>query len=713
MQLGAWVRLSRRAAAVAALVAPLAVALPAQEPARSGQPDEEVGPLMVRGLSFDGNDALSDALLRRSIRTTNSSWFARFFGFLGRKRYLDETDFRGDVERIKGLYGVSGYVEARIDTVVDRSRPGSVDIRFRIDEGEPVRVASLDVTGTEGILVPARLADLPLRRGAPFNRLLLEASADSLQGMLRDRGYPFALVLREFTVIRDSAAAHVVLHAEPGRLARVERVTVGGAVEVDESVVRRWVPVRPGQIYSARTLRESQLDLYRLGAYSFVSVDLVDSLPDDATDSLVTVHVRVREAPLRHIRMGAGYATIDCFRSLGTWAIGDFLGGGRTLRFDASLSKIGAEALRDNVCFRLGEETDPNRLKLDYNLRSSLHEPFFLSRRTSATLSGFGERYTEFNAYVREERGGEVSFTRGTPRGIPVTVSYTLGYTRTVASTATYCQFLLVCNRQDAQFFTDLNRRGTLGLLVLRDRTDAPLNPSRGNRFTVQVRHASGLTLSDSLNQFTKVVGEFSSYHGIGSRAVFAWRVRAGVIFPPDPLSLLGQRAEFVPPDERFYAGGAGSVRGFAQNELGPVVRVIDTAGSGRVVVVGPDTLRGRVITSPTGGNSVFLANAELRAPIAGSVFGSLFVDVGRVRAVDRNAFGFGGVKATPGVGLHIASPLGPVRFDVGYNPYDPEPGPLLLEVGDDLVPLLDDYAPPAPGFWDRLQLHLAIGATF
>jgi outer membrane protein assembly factor BamA len=134
--------------------------------------------LVVRSLGFEGNEAIDDYTLRISIATSQSGMFARpgilhvmTLGLLGEKRYLNETEFRRDVLRILLLYRRSGFLEARVDTLVRRSSD-AVHIRFVITEGEPVRVRSLAITGAERIVSDRDLRrDLPLRVGDPFDRL--------------------------------------------------------------------------------------------------------------------------------------------------------------------------------------------------------------------------------------------------------------------------------------------------------------------------------------------------------------------------------------------------------------------------------------------------------------------------------------------------------------------------------------------------------------
>src|SRR5213082_517086 len=205
---------------------------------------------VVRGLAFEGNRAIDDYTLRSAIATSSSSvfasvWLLRWMG-LGEKRPFNDLEFRRDVVRLLLLYRQSGYMNAVIDTVVRRDAR-DVYVTFRIYEGDPVRLTTLDVLGVDSILdVPALKRALPLQVGDPFNRALFEASADTIVGRLKNRGYPYADVLKSYDV--DAAALRAVASLEgvPGRRRRVGEVVITGAGHVDTASIRRMLSVRPG-----------------------------------------------------------------------------------------------------------------------------------------------------------------------------------------------------------------------------------------------------------------------------------------------------------------------------------------------------------------------------------------------------------------------------------------------------------------------------------
>jgi len=697
--------------------------------------------LVVRGLDFRGNHAIDDYSLRISIATTESAWLARFpltsWMGAGEKRYFDETEFRRDVLRLALLYRVSGYLQVRVDTIVRRTNDAA-RIQVLIHEGPPVRVRSIDIAGVEGI-VPVRdlLRDIPLAVGDPFNRIRFEWAADTIRAAARDRGYPFAEVFRSYDVNEDSLIAGIRFELEPGPRGRVDSVIVEGTRQIAPEVVRRMIPIRPGAWFSQSALYRSQRDLYRLGVFGYVNVAMADSVPAGSGDSGVAVRVQVTEGQLRRLRLGAGYGTVDCFRALAGWSASNVLGGGRVLDVTARVSKLGAgdplsAGFERWPCGALKQDVGTERFKLNYNVSASFQEPYLLSRLMRGTVSVSAERHSEIQAYRRDALSVGLSVTRETPWDIPVTGGYSLSLTRTFAEPAIFCSFLSVCRLEDAEQFSEQRLQSMVTFGFVRDRSNSVFDPTRGSTLSAEARYASRFLGSDSLIQFAKGVAELAAYYPISRRTTFAWRVRAGGIVSPT-LGFSGQSVRYIPPSERFYAGGANSVRGFGQNRLGPVVRVVDPERThwsavrdslGHIVydpVSGkevqqlvPDTL-----TAATGGNSLIVANAELRFPLpgfGGRLSGAAFVDLGQLFEREDELVNLSKTRITPGLGIRIATPIGPMRFDVAYNPFRPETGPLYRKEGQELVLLDPLYRPDQSRIsWvpRHLVLHFSVGQAF
>ena len=523
---------------------------------------------VVRGLSFVGNRALDHYTLESAIATTRSSgwaskWYVRWLG-LGEKRYFNEIEFRRDVVRLILLYRQSGYMNAVVDTLVQRT-PRDVYVTFQIHEGEPVRVVRLDVMGVDGIFDVVKLKrDLPLQVGDPFNRFLMQASADTIVGRLRNNGYPYAEVLRNFDSEAGILKAEVELDVQPGPRMRIGEVMIHGLRDVDTGTVRRVMSMRPGQGFKQDALYQTQRDLYGIGVFSSVNVALLDSLPPPQTtpDSTVRVLIQLLEGPRHQLRFGGGYGSVECFRVQSGWAAHDFLGGARTLDLSARVSKLGGTAKGstgfDQFCNPFtGTLTFDT---LNYSLGLTLRQPAFLSRAHVGSLGFQLERHSEFNIYTREAIGGNADLTLNARGRLPVTIGYSYSYGRTQASAGVYCSLFRLCDATSQDFLRRKRGFGAATITIVRDRVNNILDPSEGTVSTIALLHASRLVGSDRTYEFNRGEMEVAKYYPIGRRSVFAWRVRGGTILPRN-IQLGGQKVGYVPPDQRFYGGGPNSDR--------------------------------------------------------------------------------------------------------------------------------------------------------
>jgi outer membrane protein assembly complex protein YaeT len=670
---------------------------------------------VVRQLDFEGNRAISDEVLAAAISTTNSSWFARAFFIrvfgLGAKRYFDEDEFRRDVVRLDVLYKRSGYPEAVIDTIVRRDAQ-DVYVRFKITEGDPIRVKSLAVTGLDTLAPWLRrgvLLDLPLQVGDPFNRFEMQANADSITRRLRDRGYPSARVFTAFEANRDTKTAEVTLEADPDGWAVIGRIEVVGASRVDTTVVRQLLVARTGRRYSEEELFESQRNLYESDLFRFATVN-IDSAAYTPGDSTVPLIVQVNDSKPRRIRGGLGYATYDCFRGSLGWTARDFLGAGRILDLTSRVSKVGLAdpvdwGLDRNICETSRFDT-VGSAKINYHLGASVRRPAFLSPNNAITVSLFAERRSEFNVYLRQETGASVALTRLTPRRRnPVSLIYTVSYGRTEATALSFCSVFGACTEDVIGPLRQNLVLATITALGTFSRVNSPIDPTRGSIRTVELTHSSKYIGSSSLQQFTRIAGGISWYRPLARDVVLSWRVRGGLIFSPT-LDVGSASGAFIPPDQRFYAGGPNDVRGFERNELGPVVYVVPSGFADE-----PDSVR----VAATGGNTSLLGNIELRVPspiLSSRLRLAAFVDAGGVWQRQGPASSRV-VRVTPGLGIRIATPLGPARLDFAYNPYKLQPGTLFeADSSGTLTPVpgQNEYVLSRDG---KYALHIAVGQPF
>jgi len=678
-------------------------------------------PLIVRGLSFKGNHALDALQLSAAISTTNSSWFARsglvrWMG-LGEKRTFDQVEFDRDILRITLLYKKSGYMEAVVDTAVRRTEK-DIYITFLITEGPPVVLDSLAVLGLDSVAKPGLVVrDLPLHAGDPFSRILLDATSDTLVRRLRDLGYPDAVAFQSFERDKTDLTANAAIDLQPGPLSDVNAIGITGTKRVSPDVVRSLLATRPGQLFSQEDLYRSQRNLYRSELFSFASVGIDSAAYDPASDS-VPLTVRVAESKPRRARGSVGYATDDCIRVGAGITFRDFAGGGRILDISGRLSKIGVGAPTDwgmqdgFFCSQLKPDTLGSS-QVNYSLAVSLRRPAFLSPHNTLTTTLFADRRSDYLVYLRQEVGAGLSLNRETLRQAKLAVSYAFTYGSTQASPASFCVSLLVCSAEDIAQLSSDQGLGTLSFGGTFPSVNNPIDPTRGHRTTVQAMVSAQLLGSSASQQFVQLVANRAWYRTLSRQTVLSFRLRAGAMWAP-LTSLNGlEQTNYIPPANRFYAGGPNDVRGYELNGLGPVnylivndSATIDTTDPGNTPIPS-----GQVSYSPIGGNMLGVGNVEMRLPspiMSRFLRWVVFVDAGVLWDRYQNT---PEVRVTPGAGLRLVTPLGPVRLDVGYNGYAQQPGALYLSKNDAVLRIRDSYTPP--GNPDRFVFHFAVGQAF
>jgi outer membrane protein insertion porin family/translocation and assembly module TamA len=660
------------------------------------------GDLEVMRLEFDGNRAFSDAELAARIVTTPSAWARRYLHVpFTVKHCLDRAELPNDRARLIIFYRRRGYPRVTVDTAVKLLAPGNVEVRFTINEGPPMILKSFAEVGLDSVPERARIIrDLPVRVGGRFDRFAIDAAADTVRERLHNNGYPRAEVANRFTVNDSALAAWDTLMVTPGPRTRIGAIKIQVTPlegkqqqQIPTRIVRRIMGLDSGRLFREYEVIDAQRALYQTEAYQHVSIT-----PDSAADSLITLYANLAEAAMHAARAGVGYGTLDCLRVTGEFTDYNFLSGARRLDVNARVSKIGIGQPADwapGICPQAKKDVFSNRL--NYYLGATLRQPLFLGLRSFPTITLYTQRLSEYNAYRRTTAiGGVASEIWRARTRTPVTLSYSLDLGRTEAQPALFCAAFNLCDAAERERIQQTQRLGVLSFGITRDNSNSLLSPTRGSIIRLEVRHSSPLTLSDSGLLFTKLLGDASRYINAGGSNVLALRIRGGTVIGRSFRS----GTAFIPPQERLYAGGPTTVRGFAQNELGSLIYIaptyqqvpaVDTLGQPILFLQDTTGIQRRIV--PVGGNSLLVGNLELRlrSPILPQLLQfTLFTDAGEVWSRGGTSTLSGvKLKVTPGVQVTAFSPVGPIRVAVGYNPYRRPAGPLYYEAtseGGELV---------------------------
>lgn len=681
---------SRKRLALSAFFVLIGFAVPISARAQDVRCDP--GDVEVKKLTFTGNHGFTDADLSRIIVTTPSGWARRVLPLPFTERHcLDRAELPNDRARLIIFYRLRGYPRVTVDTVLRAMGSQSVEVKFAIHEGPQSMLRSFVVNGLSAVLSGEKLArGVGPEAGGRFDRILIGMASDTIARRLRNSGYPLASVTNSFALADSGLSAWDTLTVTPGPLTRIGKLNIsvvplqGKTQQIPTSVVRRVMGLKTGNLYREDDIIGAQRALYQTEAYEHVAISPDSSMR--ATDSVINLDVTLSEAAMHAARLGAGYGTLDCFRLTGELSNYNFLRGARRLDFTTRVSKIGIGKPLNGVealCPQAKRDVFSNRL--NYYVGTTLRQPAFFGLRTIPTLTVYSQRISEYNAYLRTTAiGGVASLAWQRWARTPVNFAYSLDLGRTEAQPALFCAVFNVCDAEARKRLEETQRLAVLSASITRDNANSLLNPSRGVVVRFEARHSSPAIFSDQGLTFSKLVGDAARYWDAGGGNVLAVRIRGGIVFGRS----FGSAAGFVPPQERLYAGGPTTVRGFAQNELGSVIYISNgfvpvALPSGDTALRVADSVKTYRRLVPIGGNTLAVGNIELRlkSPVLPELLQwTLFTDAGEVWNRGGRVAEAVRLKVTPGIQLTAFSPVGPVRAVIGYNPYARPAGPLYYE---------------------------------
>jgi outer membrane protein insertion porin family/translocation and assembly module TamA len=647
---------------------------------------------MVDAVTFKGARHVPNGELRSIIATEAAGKGRRWFGWdVGPLTCLDSLEVLRDATRIREEYAERGYPGTLVSASITRRGTRRAQVTFTVREGAPVLVESVALAG-----IPSDAADVKAFgaeiRNLPLDTVRIALLRDSVQVLVRAAGYLRALPPSGVQVTADSARRRAMVGLEffPRETVYVGPITIAvspaaGRAALDSGHIRSLLRVRTGDRYTNRALGASQRELYELGLYRSVRIDNGEY---DSVAHRMPVRVSLVEGAPRRLRLGAGWASLDCFRTQTRYVEENFLGSGSRLELNSRLSKIGVAAPfsgLSSLCTSSIKD-DPFSTHLNYYAGATLNLRRIAGAKYKPTLTLYSERRSEFGVYEQTtDIGAIASVSREIVPRLNASLQYQFMNARTIADAAVTCERFGFCRAEDLESFRLTSPIQIVAATIAKNPLLPTDDPASGYRWQLDVHQGFTRIARTTPLAFTRMLAEGALYVPVMPTVTLAMRAELGWVRAPTSLSTL------LPPQERFYGGGQNSVRGFQQNVLGPgsyiVKQYVETTlpDSTKVGVAPPEVIHR---LAPSGGNAIWLASMELR--IRRLFPGDLlrwvvFVDAGRVwntkdifSSLNANA------RITPGVGVRLATPIGPFRIDVGYNGYEPEPGPaFFVQAGD------------------------------
>jgi len=572
--------------------------------------------MRIKDIIIQGNKTFSSARILKLLKTKRV-WFFN-------AGILKEEVLKEDIERIKSFYQREGFTDVTVGYEVkpDAKKAYLLYIMIKVTEGKKYLVGSVIIQGNKDIVekeILSRLNDcIP---GKVFSQEAMKKDIISVQGLYFDRGYISAQVQESTVVNSDSGRVDITYSITENQVAYVDKIKIRGNIKTKDVVIRRELRIQPGEKFDGEKLRRSKERLQNLGFFEDVSYDTEETKQPDKKNLVVDV----KESKTGSFSFGGGYSTVDQLVGFveieqknfdwRNWPY--FTGAGQDLKVRASIGSL-------SNGFELSF-TEP--WMFDYPVAFG----FDLYRREHKRDSDVGYGYDE------KVTGGDLRLGKEISEYLRTDITYRL-------------EQIQISNINTPASNDLLNEDGTNVISSITpsltyDSRDNVFDTRKGNYLTGAMEFAGGPLAGDK--NYWKFSGQASHYMPMPFNAVLEFRGRIGL------ADSFGS-SNSLPIYERFFAGGAYSLRGYEERKVGPVDSISN---------------------DPLGGNSMLVGNIEYTYPIFAFLKVAAFYDVGNVwkklgdigSSSDSGGINSGGFKSDLGLGLRIKTPVGPIMLDYGF----------------------------------------------
>jgi len=569
----------------------------------------------IKRIFFEGNKAFRTSRLLKLIKTR---WAWMFNSGILKTEVLDE-----DMGRIKSFYRKNGYsdvvVEYELKQLARHPNKPQLLITIKVQEGKKYFVGSLSIKGNNDISekdIRGKITEtLP---GKVFSSDAVKKDSENILGLYFDRGYISAQMQDVTSVNPETGSVNLTYEIVENKITYVNKINIKGNIKSKDLVIRRELRIKPGDRFNGEKLRRSKERLGNLGYFEEVNYDTQETSVSDKKDLVVDV----KETKTGAFSFGGGYSTVD--KLVGFVEIEQknfdwknfpyFTGAGQNLKARASFGT----------------------LSTGFDL--SFTEPWLFDYPISFGFDAY-KRQHERDAdvgygYAQDVNGGDVRLGKELSEYVRADALYRLETIKISDVSETASQSL-----KDEEGKNNISSvEGSLSF----DTRDNVFDPTRGNFLSASGTIAGGALGGDK--DFMRGLIRASHYVPMWKGSVIETKVRAGIADAyADSLK--------VPIYERFFAGGADTIRGYRERKIGP----LDTAND------------------PLGGEALLIGNIEYQIPMVKFFKIAFFYDIGNVWSIIDD-FGKDGYKEGAGLGLRIKTPVGPLVLDYGI-PLDIEPG--------------------------------------
>lgn len=550
-------------------------------------------------MRFHGTEALSSGALHDALSARGLEAYA----------WVDPLAI---AEPLRAQYASAGYRGARIAPELPRFEGDLAVLSVSVTEGPITRLTGVTFSGVDDELRQAVEAAGSLNEGEAYKEAALDEARRRIESVYRQRGYNDVVVAPRVALDGAEHAATVEFGVTPGPQQRLSEVVVSGTGRTKPSTVVNALRLQPGTPVDFGQWARARKRVFDTNVFRQVEVR-PETVPGSATDGVEEVRARVTVTEWPAWRLRYGLQLND--RGL-VEATGDPSGSRQR-----TLGVVGDVQNRNVLgrAFTFGLYGRAERALLSSS--TYLTFPTMFGRAVQTNVFGSATRqdlsFDASSAAELRRTRESLSIEQRIRRGRSLEIAY--GYRVTH-------ELLRPFDPED--LFLQETVVGRFSGTTFVDRRDDPFDAARGWFASVGIERVSEF---ESHDDSIKLLGIFYRYQALG-RVTLASAVRLG-----------GSLLEVLSFSERFYVGGADTVRGFAENAAGPK----DLRGFAR------------------GGNALLVLNQELRAPIYGWLKGVVFVDAGNVFLSNRD-ISVSGLEVGYGAGLRLSTPFSLLRVDLG-----------------------------------------------
>lgn len=578
---------------------------------------------IIDKIEVRGNSSFSTGKIKDQMTLKENRWFNVF-----KKRRFSSKRAEMDQSAIRSLYQMNGFLEAECEIEAVEKENDRVLVMVRIREGVQTRLGKISLAGGlaefEGKVQKVMKI---LKTGDPLDPGKLDEVAFGIKTVYANNGYPYADIQSLITMSEDKKQAEVNFTVNEDKKVFFGEVSCKGLKWTKERIAKRELTIKKGEVYSRAKIIDSEQRVYSTELFNYISLDAKDAetKPQNPDFTLRVVekkpnHVGVKaELAQNRPQNQQEYLTVDFTAHWGNRNLG------------GTSQKIGFSAYYSYRIFF--EEEGKRKLmeKLSNRFTLGYVEPWFFGTRTVFNLDLYYEPGVKsfLQPYRIESFGGNVNFSREYK-------SHTKGWL-----TYSYQQVdIYDIHRDKLETYKEeqgINVRRKMIFSGERDTRNNIFIPLKGSFSQIHAEYVGGILGGD--NNFFKLMLSWSRYNRLSRRNVLnvlATRLRFGYM---DGLS----RKDYVPTFDRFYMGGASTIRGYEENSMGP-------KGEGGIA---------------TGGKIMMLGNLEYRRALFWKFGYTIFVDAGNLWFSTKHV-NAGDIKLSSGIGLQLFTPLGPLRVDYG-----------------------------------------------